>query len=199
MADQSNNPLTFSGSDTSHPACDDLPREDLGREDREYRMAFDRALRCLGQREHSLVELVTKLRGKGVNQATTSLAVDDLRGRGLQSDTRFAESFVRSRLGRGHGPVRIRQELSARGVDDEVADEAMDEAVLASGDDCSGDNSGDNSGGDKWTARAAAARSRKFGSEKPVDRDDWNRQARFLARRGFSSDQIYRVLGSASN
>ncbi len=161
---------------------DDLPADvRLGEEDRLYRAAFDRALRLLGQREHSRRELLTKLRSKGVDAATVGLVVDDLRGRGLQSDERFAEAFVHSRIGRGHGPIRIRQELGQRGIDDDLADEVLTQPA------------------DYWLDLAAAARRRKFSDAGPADRDDWNRQARFLARRGFPSDLIYRLLGSASD
>lgn len=152
-------------------------RLELGEEDRQYRLAFDRALRLLGQREHSVRELTSKLTGKGIDAATAGLVVDDLRGRGLQSDERFAEAFVHSRVGRGHGPIRIRQELGQRGIGDELADELLTRS------------------GDDWLELAEHTRGRKFGDAAPADRDDWNRQARYLARRGFPSDLIYRVLG----
>lgn len=148
-----------------------------GEEDRRYRAAFDRALRLLGQREHSVRELTTKLTAKGVDRVTAGLVVDDLRGRGLQSDARFTESYVHSRLGRGYGPMRIRQELAERGIDDDLADEQLTRPTQ------------------EWLSLAAEVRARKFGEQGPDDRDAWNRQARFLARRGFPSDVIYRVLG----
>lgn len=146
----------------------------LDDEDRRYRAAFDRALRLLGQREHSARELTGKLTAKGVDAATAGLVVDDLRGRGLQSDARFAEAFVHSRVGRGQGPVRIRQELAQRGIDAALATDALDE---------------------DWAALAVAARQRKFGDAPPVDRDAWQRQARFLAQRGFPSDVVVRAIG----
>jgi regulatory protein len=141
-----------------------------------YRAAFDRGLRLLGQREHSLRELKDKLARKGVDRDLAALVADDLRGRGLQSDARFAEALVHSRVNRGHGPVRIRQELAQRGIDDTVADEVLTNTAA------------------HWLTLAVEVRDRKFGSAPPADRDDWNRQARFLAQRGFPSDLIYRVL-----
>jgi regulatory protein len=160
------------------PAGSAFADDELGEEDRRYRLALDRALRLLGQREHSVRELTAKLTGKGIDAATARLVVDDLRGRGLQSDARFAEAFVHSRVGRGHGPIRIRQELGQRGIGDDLADELLTRT------------------GGYWLELAQHTRSRKFGDAAPADRDAWNRQARFLARRGFPSDLIYRVLGS---
>jgi len=153
----------------------------LGEEDRRYRAAFDRALRLLGQREHSVRELTAKLTAKGVDAATAGLVVDDLRGRGLQSDARFAEAFVHSRLGRGQGPLRIRQELASRGIDTADIEACLERS------------------GDEWRALAAEARRRKFGDRAPTSRDDWNRQARFLSQKGYPSDVVMGVLGGVED
>lgn len=155
----------------------DDPAGVLAEEDRRYRLALDRAVRLLAQREHSMRELIAKLAAKGVDAATAGLVVDDLRGRGLQSDLRFAEAFVHSRIGRGHGPVRIRQELAQRGIARELADEALDGCA------------------ERWLELAEAARRKKFGDAPPADRGDWARQARFLTGRGFPAELIRRVLG----
>jgi len=149
----------------------------LGEEDRRYRAAFDRALRLLGQREHSVRELTAKLTAKGVDAATAGLVVDDLRGRGLQSDARFAEAFVHSRLGRGQGPLRIRQELASRGIDAAEIEASLDRPA------------------EEWRALAAETRRRKFGDAAPASHDDWNRQARFLSQKGYPSNVVMGVLG----
>ncbi|MFU8817808.1 MAG: RecX family transcriptional regulator, partial [Pseudomonadales bacterium] len=107
----------------------DGPVGDAAPEDTDYRRAFDRGVRMLAQREHSVQELTTKLRSKGVPAAVAALVVDDLRGRGLQSDERFAEAFVHSRVGRAQGPIRIREELRQRGIGDDVADEVLTQSV----------------------------------------------------------------------
>jgi len=170
----------MSGSEqTATPA--EATRDLLGEEDRRYRAAFERALRLLGQREHSVRELTAKLTAKGVDAATAGLVVDDLRGRGLQSDARFAEAFVHSRVGRGQGPLRIRQELGSRGIDAAEIEACLDRP------------------GDEWRALAGEARARKFGDRAPVSRDDWNRQARFLSQKGFPSNIVMGVLGAAED
>ena len=43
--------------------------------------------------------------------------LDTLSGEGLQSDERFAESFVHHSLNKGQGPNKITQELRQRGVE----------------------------------------------------------------------------------
>jgi regulatory protein len=97
--------------------------------------------------------------------------VGELASSGLADDRRFAEAFVRSRAGRGQGPVRIARELRGRGVADELVREAL--APYAR----------------EWRERMEAVRSRRFGSETP-GREERLRQARFLEQRGFPRDLI---------
>ncbi len=104
--------------------------------------------------------------------------LDALETQGLLSEERFTEQYVGSRLGRGHGPRRIREELRRRGVDDAAAREAVGE------DD------------EFWSEQASQARLKRFGEAAPVDYREWARQARFLERRGFTTEQIRLALGS---
>jgi regulatory protein len=144
--------------------------------DEVFRRAFDRGLRSLARREHSRNELQRKLSAKGVSNQLAGAVVDALESQGLQSDERFAESYVRGRVERGYGPLWIRQALQQRGVDGELIEALLDQPR------------------EYWQERTEAVRSRKFGAELPGDRAEWQRQARFLAQRGFSNELIVRVL-----
>jgi regulatory protein len=105
--------------------------------------------------------------------------LQDLQNHDLQSDERFTESFVHSRLRKGYGPVRIRQELSERGIGESVAEDALTRPA------------------DFWIEIAEQARRKRFGElPEAGDTDRWNTQARFLSRRGFPSDLIFTVLGA---
>ena len=57
----------------------------------------------LARREYGQQELIDKLAGKGFDRAVAEQAVGVLTGEGLQSDQRFAESFVQSRVNRVRG------------------------------------------------------------------------------------------------
>ena len=83
------------------------------------------AVRLLARREHSQVELARKLEAKGHDSDVAKQVVTELACQGLQSDRRFVEAFVRSRLGRGQGERKIRADLYARGIDDATADPFM--------------------------------------------------------------------------
>lgn len=133
-----------------------------------------KALRLLALREHSRAELARKLAGLGT-PGEVEATLDRMAELGLQSDRRFAESWVRSKAGR-FGTARLRMDLARRGVDaDTIA------AVLSEAD----------SGTDIERARAVWAA--KFGTL-ARDRREWARQARFLQGRGFSTDVIAKLL-----
>ena len=133
-----------------------------------------RALRHLARREHSRSELQKKLAPHG-EAGDVQRVLDRMDELGLQSDERFAESFVRSR-GERFGRRRIEHELAQRGISGDAADAALDAQL----------------GGDELS-RARAVWAKKFG-EQPADAKEWGRQARFLASRGFSAELIRKVL-----
>ncbi len=79
----------------------------------------------LARREHTAAELQQKLQRKGVSESLAASVIGRLRDEGLQSDERFAEQFVRQRMARGQGPVKIRYELSQRGVGDSLIEQYL--------------------------------------------------------------------------
>ena len=90
--------------------------------------ARKKAMDFLARREYGQSELTKKLIGKGFDPAVAEQAVLKLSSEGLQSDARFAESFVQSRINQGKGPVRIRLDLGQRGISDAAIENALDEA-----------------------------------------------------------------------
>lgn len=133
------------------------------------------AMRWLARREYSVHELAQRLQGKGYAAAAVAEALADLESRGLVSDRRFAESLVRSRTERGYGPMKIAHELRAKGVDDALVDELV-------GDD-----------DEYWVACGRAVWEKRFG-RLPGDYQEWARQARALQGRGFTAEQVRRVI-----
>jgi len=131
-----------------------------------------KAMDFLARREYGRTELFRKLADKGFDPDVARTAVARLVEEGLQSDTRFAESFVQSRIGQGKGPVRIRAELGQKGIDESVIELALE----ASGAD--------------WCALATEQRVKKFGRARPADFAEKARQMRFLQYRGYESGHI---------
>lgn len=138
------------------------------------------ALGRLARREHSRRELERKLASGGASAELIRQALDDLSERGLQSDARFAEALVNSRVRRGQGAVRIRRELTECGVAAEVIDAAFADAGI------------------DWQRLAQEVCREKFGRSGPADWPERARRARFLSYRGFDTDIIRAVLAPAA-
>lgn len=137
------------------------------------------ALDLLARREHSRLELERKLTSRDHADALVGAVLDELEAEGLLADARFAAEFIRTRVTRGQGPLRIRAELRQRGVTDY-------EAALQSA-------------GCDWVRLARAARVRRFGDETAESYREKARQARFLAQRGFTTEQIRDALEFADD
>ncbi|MGM0784906.1 MAG: regulatory protein RecX [Pseudomonadota bacterium] len=152
----------------SRDETDTSPRED--------------AIRLLARREYARAELASRLTAKGhVAQAVTE-CLDALAEEGLQSDARFAESFARSRVLRGQGPLKIRVELERRGIDRECLRATL-EAL---------EESGELDG----LALACTALAKRFAGPGDTPRERARRE-RFLAGRGFDAEQARHALEHA--
>ncbi len=139
--------------------------------------ARKKAMDFLARREYGQTELIRKLANKGYDRSIAEQAVVKLSGEGLQSDHRFADSFIQSRINQGKGPVRVRLDLGQRGVDDATIEYALGQARA------------------DWRELARDARRKKFGSRKPADFKAKAKQMRFLQYRGFESDHIQAAIG----
>jgi regulatory protein len=134
------------------------------------------ALTLLAHREHGRQELARKLAARGFEASVVAVTLDELEASGSLAEARFTESFIRSRVGRGQGPARIRAELAQRGVADADVDDALRGAEV------------------DWLEVVRAARRKRFGSEPPRDLADKARQARFLTYRGFDGALVRAAL-----
>jgi regulatory protein len=133
-----------------------------------------RAVDLLAQREYSRQALQEKLLSEEASVEEVDQALAQLEARGLVDDTRVAETLVNRRAGK-LGGMRLRQELQAKGLSADVVAETM--AALK----------------DTEMARALAIWQKKFGVV-AADATSRNRQARFLATRGFSGDVVRQVV-----
>lgn len=136
------------------------------------------AIRLLAQREHSREELRRKLQSRGAECELLEQVLDGLQQQRLQSDERFVEQYVESRRRKGYGPIRIRQELRQRGLDDAEIDAWLDPRDEA------------------WEELMREAAQRKYGSRPVTDYRERARRARFLEYRGFEPGMIRAFLWS---
>jgi regulatory protein len=140
------------------------------------RAARAAALDALSRRDHSSGELRGKLLGKRYDAAVIAELMDRLRAEKLLDDGRYLENFVAYHAGRGQGPNRVRAHLRNLGLTGAEVD-----ATLAAYPD--------------WLTQLKRARDKKFGASLPTKYADRQRQAQFLAYRGFTGAQIRTALG----
>ena len=133
-----------------------------------------KAIRLLARREHTRVELARKLAAYGTPEEIAAV-IAELQVSHLQSDSRFAETYVRSHAAR-LGALRLRQTLKTKGVTGDLIEAQLAPGVLPD-----------------ELERARTIWSRKF-SAAPADAREWARQARFLQGRGFAGDIIRGLL-----
>ncbi|MEJ2442408.1 MAG: regulatory protein RecX [Exilibacterium sp.] len=133
------------------------------------------AISLLAQREHSRLELVQKLQRRFGPTDLIASVVECLAEDNLQSDARFAESFVSARMRRGQGPLRIAMELKERGVSEDLCRTVLD------------------LGEDVWCELARSVWQKRFGAV-AADSKAKAKQIRFLRYRGFMQEHINVVL-----
>ena len=134
------------------------------------------AMDLLARREHSLFELRRKLRRRFGDTPLIDEALSRLADENLQSDERYAGSFVRQRAARVYVPVRIRQEMREKGLDKPAIAAAMEGAEI------------------DWCALAAEVTRKKFGETPTGDARERARRSRFLHYRGFDADDVRDLL-----
>jgi len=152
-----------------------LPQEDKLSNPTEARK---KAMDYLARREHGRAELSNKLTKFGFDASVADDAVAELVDDNLQSDARFVEAFISSRINQGKGPVKIRADLRERGIAGSDVENGLEEA------------------GHDWYASAREVRLKKFGPDQPREFNDKARQMRFLQSRGFDSDQIQAAVSA---
>jgi regulatory protein len=137
------------------------------------------AMDLLARREHGRVELTRKLRSRGAADDLIDAALDRLIEDGLLSEARYLEAFVSYRSRAGYGPLRIREELTQRGLDRGEIEQALRDSGI------------------DWRERLQETWQRKFAGEMPRDARERAQQGRFLSYRGYPPELIGLLLRGA--
>jgi regulatory protein len=150
--------------------------------------AFRTALLKLKSRPFAEHDLKRRLVLKGHPPGAAAAAVERARAAGLVDDAQFARHFIETRSARGRGPLRLRRELAAMGVDRFLVDRTL--AAV----------SGEGEGEPAQIERLLQRRLPQLrGLSRPVTR---RRLLSFLARRGFSGlaarEAVERATGRES-
>ncbi|MCF6191270.1 MAG: recombination regulator RecX [Cocleimonas sp.] len=143
-----------------------------------YSRCKNSAIYSLAMREHSRQELYKKLIQKEYSEdVDLNKLLDELEARDYQSDQRFTESFIRYRVSRGQGKVKISNDLKMRGVSASLINISIQQADA------------------DWFVLASQLREKKYGKNIPHDYKEKAKQMRFLFSRGFDAEMIRYALG----
>jgi len=137
------------------------------------------AYRLLGRREYSVFELVRRMRQKWPEAEGISGLVDALAEEDLVSDERYTEAFVRFRMQRHQGPLKIKAALRAKGVSDTLISAEL------------------NARSGQWTELATKWLHRQHPGS--IDFDAKKKYYRRLVSRGFTHNQAMDALANASH
>jgi regulatory protein len=133
-----------------------------------------RALRLLARREHTRTELERKLAPHAESSEAVQGLVSKLKEKNQLSEERFAEERARV-LSRKYGAARIRQDLKAKGVSEQLI------ARFSS------------SGNEMQKAKEILERKYRVPA---ATREEKAKRMRFLQSRGFSSEIIFKLLSA---
>jgi regulatory protein len=134
------------------------------------------ALDALARRDHASPELRRKLRAKGYDAGIVDELIERLIAEKLLDDRRYLQNFVAYHAARGQGPNRVRADLRKLGLQTPDVEACLE-------------------GYPDWIAHLKGTRQKKFGTSLPTNYADRQRQARFLAYRGYTGAQIRAALG----
>ena len=132
------------------------------------------AYRLLGRREYSVFELDRRIRKKWPHATAVGELVATLVEENLVSDERYAESFVRFRLQRFQGPLKIMAALRTKGISDALISRELD------------------AHSEEWPQRAMHWLERQ--NPGSIDFEKKKKYYRRLVNRGFTHDQAMDAL-----
>lgn len=136
----------------------------------DFATIYNKSLDLLSRREHSVFELIQKLK----KRYGTSNLIDDviirLQESNLLDDQRFAEAYIKVRARKGFGPRRIDAELQQRKVSEAIINQEL--SMI-----------------ENWNELALLAFKKKF-SNFQKDTKEILKAKSFLQNRGFSFEQI---------
>jgi regulatory protein len=143
---------------------------------------YNRALKLLAGRGYAVADLSRRLVRGGAETQHVAVAIERLVAAGLLNDAEYARSLTRSHVrSRGTSARRLKQELSRRGVAEDVAADAVAEVFVEEAVDESA-----------VVERLAGRRAETMRGLEPAVRR--RRLYAYLARRGYDADDVRRAV-----
>ena len=134
------------------------------------------ALQLLARREYSTQQLMQRLQSKAADDQLVQQVISWCQAENYQSDVRFVDMLLRSRLGKGYGPLYIQQECRRHGVDTALLQQQL---TLLEPD---------------WLALAQSVYLKKYAGSAITSANERARRLRYLQQRGFYPEDCSAAL-----
>jgi regulatory protein len=138
------------------------------------------ALRHLAHREYSRLELFRKLSLRFSSGENIQAVLLQLKDQGYQSDDRFTEMFIRTKVRAGNGPFKIKIELREKGICESTALAIFDRLAI------------------DWFEQIKMVAKKYFNedAEAPgeIDLNVLSKRIRYLKNKGFYQEHIEKVV-----
>lgn len=136
-----------------------------------------RMMDWLARREYGFEELVVRgCRDLELPRDQAEQLVQQLADDGLQCDRRFVESWIRSRISKWQGPVKIKSELRHKGVSMSLVSLMLEEAEV------------------DWSQLARQRLFKKFGDVAAADAKEKAKRVRYLVAQGYPEGIAMRLV-----
>ncbi|OGT55414.1 MAG: hypothetical protein A3F43_03740 [Gammaproteobacteria bacterium RIFCSPHIGHO2_12_FULL_42_10] len=144
------------------------------------RSCKESALALLLRRDYATQELIQKLKYKGYLADNINQVMDELARIGYLQDERYTANLIEKYRRKGIGPRRVLIELTKRGISEELIEKFLQDTDLV------------------WQISAHTAWTKRFKGQKSQHRLERGKQIRFLQYRGFTDEQIKKVVNEMS-
>jgi regulatory protein len=138
------------------------------------------ALRHLARREYSRLELFRKLSLKFSSGENIQAVLSQLKEQGYQSDDRFTEMFIRTKVRAGNGPFKIKIELREKGICESTALSMFDRLAI------------------DWFEQVKRVANKRFNEDAEasgeIDLNVLSKRVRYLKNKGFYQEHIEKVV-----
>jgi regulatory protein len=134
------------------------------------------ALAWLGRQEYYEAKFRQKLLQNEATPEQIELLVQEFTERNWLCEQRYCDGFVRGRVNKGHGKIRIRADARQKGLDQDCLNIALDA------------NETD------WFDQAWQTYSKRYGDRLIADHKERAKRMRFMQYRGFTIEQINHAI-----
>ncbi|MEE2002537.1 regulatory protein RecX [Alkalimonas sp. MEB108] len=134
------------------------------------------ALQLLARREYSSQQLQQRLQAKTADDQLVQQVIIWCQAENYQSDARFVEMLLRSRMAKGYGPLYIQQECRRHGVSMPLLEQQL--AQLEP----------------DWLALAQSIYLKKYAGSAITSANERAKRLRYLQQRGFYPEDCSAVL-----